>query len=161
MNRKKVYAAGFSSGGRFSQWMAATWTNVFAGIAAVGAMNGWNDPITDALVAPPPALEPLPVFLIRGSLDPRQPFFGGTNDTGHLTVSAADDLAYWVSGSACVGAPTITTVGVVQQWHYGACAGGYEVQLEGVSGLGHEWPEAPAYNASIRIVDFLLPFTRP
>jgi polyhydroxybutyrate depolymerase len=161
INLKKVYACGFSSGGRMSQWMAATWTNVLAAIAPVGAMIGWNDRDTGALVAPPTPLEAVPVFMVRGSMDAKQPFFGGTNAAGQFCFSAADGLAYWSNGSSCVGAPTITTVGVVTAWEYTACLGGTEVKLEGVAGLTHEWPESPSYNASVRVIDFLLRFTRP
>jgi polyhydroxybutyrate depolymerase len=161
INRKKVYIAGFSNGGRFCNWFAATWPGLLAGLAPVCSQVGWNDPVTGALVPPPTPLEPLPMLMVRGSLDLRQPFFGGTNDTGQLTFSAAEDLDFWVNANVCVPPPVTTTVGVVMAWHYTTCAGGTEAKLEGVSGLGHEWPESAAYNASMRIVDFLLLFARP
>ena len=161
LDRKRIYAAGFSNGGRFCNWFAATWPGVLAGIAPVCSQIGWNDPVSGALVAPPMPLEPLPVIMVRGSLDPRQPFFGGTNNSGQLTFSAAQDLAFWANANLCTPPPITNTVGVVSSRHFTTCAGGTEALLEGVSGLGHEWPESAAYNASLRIVDFLLPFSRP
>lgn len=161
INRKKVYAAGFSNGGRFCNRFASTWPGWLAGIAPVCSQIGWNDPLTGALVAPPPPVEPMPVIMVRGSLDQRQPFYGGTNDTSQLTFAAAEDLDFWANANTCVSPPVMTSVGVVMSWHYLTCAGGTEVKLEGVSGLGHEWPVSAAYNASLRVVDFLLLFSRP
>jgi polyhydroxybutyrate depolymerase len=161
VDRKRVYAAGFSNGGRFCNWLGATWPGLLAGLAPVCSQIGWNDPVTGALVAPPAPLEPLPVMMVRGSLDPRQPFFGSTNVAGQLTFSAADDLAFWVNANLCLPPPVTNTVGIISSWHYTTCDAGTEALLEGVSGLGHEWPEAPAYNASVRVVDFLLLFARP
>ncbi|MFM7103123.1 MAG: hypothetical protein ACKO3N_18385, partial [Verrucomicrobiota bacterium] len=124
--------------------------------AAVGSTTGWVDPVTGLLVAAPPPLEPMPVMLVRGTADTQRPFNGSAT-----VFSAADDLAYWARGDACVPPPLVTSVGSVTAWEFNNCAGTSVAKLEGVAGLGHEWPETPGYNASFRIVEFLLLFTRP
>ncbi len=161
IERRRVYLCGFSNGGRMGFWMAATRTNVLAAIGAVGAMTGWNDRTTGALIAPPAPLEPVAVHMTRGTLDDRVPYNGGTNNAEQLVFSVWDDLAYWVGGSGCAGAPVTNVVGVTTNIVYAPCAGIAEVQLDVVGGLTHQWPESTNYNASIRVVDFLLRFTRP
>jgi polyhydroxybutyrate depolymerase len=161
IERRRVYLCGFSNGGRMGFWMSATWTNVLAAIGVVGSMTGWNDRTNGALVAPPAPLEPVPVHMTRGTMDNRVTFDGSPNNAGQLCFSAWDDLAYWVSGSGCVGVPVTNVVGVTTNIVYAPCAGTAEVQFDAVGGLTHQWPESPTYNASIRVVDFLLRFTRP
>ncbi len=161
LDRRRVYLCGFSNGGRMGFWMSATWPNVLAAIGAVGSMTGWNDRTNGALIAPPVPLEPVPVHMTRGTLDDRVPWNGGPNNAGTPAFSAWDDLAYWVSGSGCAGVPVTNVVGVVTNIVYAPCAGTAEVQLDVVDGLTHQWPESINYNASIRVVDFLLRFTRP
>lgn len=161
IERRRVYLCGFSNGGRMGFWLSATWTNVLAAIGAVGSMTGWNDRTNGALVAPPAPAEPVPVHMTRGTLDNRVTFDGSPNNAGQLCFSAWEDLAYWASGSGCVGVPVTNVVGVVTNIVYSPCAGTAEVQLDAVGGLAHQWPESPTYNASIRVVDFLLRFTRP
>jgi len=161
IERRRVYMCGFSNGGRMGFWMSSTWTNVLAAVGAVCSMTGWNDRTNGALVAPPAPLESVPVHMTRGTADDRVSFIGSTNNAGQLCFSAWDDLAYWVSGSGCTGAPVTNIVGVVTNIVYAPCAGTAEVQLDAVGGLTHQWPETPTYNASIRVVDFLLRFTRP
>jgi poly(3-hydroxybutyrate) depolymerase len=161
VDRLRVYSAGFSGGGQFSHWLAASQPGYLAAIAAVCSQTGWNEPdASGPVVAPPPPLEPIAVLMVRGGLDSKRPFNGGLNVDGVQCRSAADDVAYWTSGNTCVGAPVVTAGAGVMQWAYGACAGTTEVVLVRVDALGHSWPDAPPYNANVQVIDFLLTHTR-
>jgi hypothetical protein len=100
------------------------------------------------------------VLMVRGGLDAKRPFNGGPNIDGVETRSAMDDVAYWTTGSSCVGAPVVTSAPGVMRWEYGACAGTTEVILVRVDALGHAWPDAPPYNANVQVIDFLLAHSR-
>jgi polyhydroxybutyrate depolymerase len=155
VDRLRVYAAGFSSGGDFSHWLGSTTTGLLAAIAPVCHTMGWVDPSTGALITPPPPLEPMSVLMVRGGMDPRRPFNGSAT-----SFSAQDDMAYWVNGSGCAGAPVVTSAPGVMRWQNAACAGTTEVILVRVDNMGHEWPDGPPYNANVQVIDFLLTHTR-
>jgi poly(3-hydroxybutyrate) depolymerase len=165
LDRKRIYACGFSGGGSFAHYLGLTTSNLLAAIAPVATMTGWNDPDTGALIVPPPALEALPVLMVRGTLDARRPYGGGVNNTGQLTFSAGDDLTYWTNQNAC-GALVISNAlaANVTQWIYPTCTGTTEVQLIRVGGMPHIWPDQADgfnYNANVAVIDFLLTHARP
>jgi polyhydroxybutyrate depolymerase len=108
VDRKRIYACGFSGGGSFCHYLASTTTGLLAAIAPVCTQTGWNEPDeTGPVVSPPPPLEPMPVLMVRGSLDSKRPFLGGLNIDGVECRSAADDRAYWTGANACIGAPIV------------------------------------------------------
>jgi poly(3-hydroxybutyrate) depolymerase len=165
LDHDRTYACGFSGGGSFSHYLGITTTNLFAAIAPVCTMTGRNDPDTGALVVPPPSLEPMPVLMVRGSQDVRRPFNGGTNDTGQLTFSAAEDVDCWTPQNLCTSftATNSLAINVTQRIHPN-CSGTTEVQLIRVGGMPHMWPDAADgfnYNANVEVIDFLLTHTRP
>ena len=50
----------------------------------------------------------MPILMVRGTADTKRPYNGGPNLDGQQCRSAADDVAYWTSGDACVLAPIVT-----------------------------------------------------
>ncbi len=166
LDRKRVYASGFSNGGSLSHYLASTTTGLLAAIAPVCAQTGWNDPVTGLIPTPPPPLEAMPVLMVRGTLDPDRPFNGGPNtDTPPvLCRSATDDTDYWTSADACIGGPVTTSVLNVTTYHYQVCVGTTEVILVAVGGMAHLWPDAADgfnYDANVSVIDFLLQHARP
>lgn len=161
VDRLRVYAAGFSNGGEFCNWLAGTTTGLLAAIAPVCAQTGWNEPdATGPIVSPPAPLEPIAVLIVRGGLDPKRPFNGGLNIDGVECRSANDDAAYWSSGNLCAGAPVVTSAPGVMRWQQAACSGTTETTLVRVDALGHAWPDAPPFNANVNVIDFLLSHSR-
>ncbi len=165
VDRKSVYACGFSGGGSFCHWLAATTPGLLAAIAPVCTQTGWNEPdASGPIVAPPPPLEPMPVLMVRGSLDSKRPFNGGLNIDGVQCRSAADDLAYWTAANACVGAPVVNVnLNVITRRH-SVCVGTIEVVLVAVGGMDHLWPDAADgfnFDANTMVIDFLLRHSRP
>lgn len=165
VDRKRIYACGFSSGGAFSHWMAGTTTGLLAAIAPVCTQTGWNEPDNNGpIVAPPPPLEPIPVLIVRGTNDTTRPYYGGTNYLGNLCRSAADDVNYWTNGNMCAAGYTTSTSGPVTTYEYSACAGTSEVVLVRIDGMPHIWPDAAdgfGFDANSDVIDFLLMHARP
>jgi len=155
VDRLRIYATGFSSGGDFSHWLGSTTTGLLAAIAPVCHTMGWVDRSTGLLVMPPPALETMAVMMVRGGMDPERPFNGSAT-----SFSAQQDAAYWTAGNGCAGAPVVTSVPGLVRWQFSPCAGTTEVILVRVNNMGHEWPDGPLFNANVEIIDFLLTHTR-
>jgi polyhydroxybutyrate depolymerase len=154
INRKRVYACGFSGGGSFSHWLAPICTQ-----------TGWKEPDANGpIVAPPAPLEAMPVMMVRGTNDATRPYYGGTNYLGNLCRSAADDVNYWTNGNSCAAAYSTTTSGVVTTYAYQTCAPGTEVVLVRIDGMPHIWPDAAdgfGFDANDVVIDFLLRHARP
>lgn len=165
VNRKRVYACGFSNGGGMSHYLASTTTGLLAAIGPVCTQTGWNDPVTGLIPTPPAPLEPMPVLIVRGLLDPDRPFTGGTNQSdGTLCRSAADDTAYWVGADTCIGAPVVTSMLNVTNYTYQVCTGTTEVRLVAVGRMAHLWADAADgfnFDANVTVIDFLLRHARP
>ncbi len=164
LERRRIYACGFSSGGSFSHYFAATMPGVLAAIGPVCTQTGWNDPVTGAILAPPAPLEPLPVMMVRGGSDSKRPYNGGLNIDNVLCRSAADDVNYWTNGNMCASSFTSNTTANVTTYRYTACAPGTEVILVRVGGMPHIWPDASdgfTFDANVTVINFLLRFTRP
>lgn len=163
VDRARIYLTGFSSGGAFSHYFAATYPGVVAAIAPVCTQTGWNDPVTGAILAPPAPLEPMAVMMVRGTADPKRPYNGGLNVDGVLCRSAAQDVAYWTAGSACALAPVTTVTGYGVNQRFPNCAGTTEVVLVRVDTMPHLWPDAAdgfGFDANVSVIDFLLRHTR-
>jgi polyhydroxybutyrate depolymerase len=166
LDPKRIYATGFSGGGSFSYYLGMTTTNLLAAIAPVCTMVGWDEQTNIAvLVTPPPALEPIPVLMVRGTLDTRRPYNGGLSDTGNMCYSANDDFNYWVTNNLCTGIITTTALATnITEIVNGVCSGTTEVRLVRVGGMPHLWPDASDgfnYNANVSVIDFLLTHARP
>lgn len=161
VDRLRVYGTGFSNGGEFCNWLAASQPGYLAAIAPVCAQTGWNEPdASGPIVSPPAPLEPIAVLIVRGGLDPKRPFNGGLNIDGVECRSASDDASYWSSGNFCAGAPVVTSAPGVMRWQQAACSGTTETTLVRVDALGHAWPDAPPFNANVNVIDFLLSHSR-
>jgi autotransporter-associated beta strand protein len=161
VDRLRVYGTGFSNGGEFCNWLAASQSGYLAAIAPVCAQTGWNEPdASGPIVAPPAPLEPIAVLMVRGGLDPKRPFNGGLNIDGVECRSASDDASYWSSGNLCAGAPVVTSAPGIMRWQQAACSGTTETTLVRVDALGHAWPDAPPFNANVNVIDFLLSHSR-
>ncbi len=148
VDRGRVYAAGISNGGLFSQRLAR---ELAPRIAAIGVVAiSMSDKI--ALMRAP--ARPVPVVLVPGTDDPLVPWAGG--DLGFAgsrrkvgtVLSVAETVAAWASLNRCSPPPAVTWEpdrspqdGTrVRREAYGPCGDGSEVVLYAVEGGGHTWP---------------------
>ncbi len=185
IDRKRIYAGGFSNGGQMCHRLAATTTNVFAAYAAIGSAVASTFG-TGALVYQDPPLQPSPVMIVNATNDCKRPFWGGVNDEGTLQPPARDSVTHWTNGNACVGAPILSTnvvvtnhinrvfascgapyppfnapkTNLVIREHYQlGCAPGTEVQFITLTDGGHAWVEAAdnvGFDTSRDVLEFFL-----
>ncbi|HLP42185.1 MAG TPA: PHB depolymerase family esterase, partial [Fibrobacteria bacterium] len=127
IDRKRVYASGFSQGGFLSFQLGCRYADVFAAIAPVsGLLNN------------------------SAGCNPKRPvpmiFTFGTNegfDVNGFLQSGRD----WVKLNGCDATPTVLDPypagnpnSVVTRSIHGSCKEGAEVVIQSVEGGGHEWP---------------------
>lgn len=128
IDRKRIYATGFSMGGGFSYYLACNAADTFAAVSP----NAFD--LTEETSPSCAPSRPISVLSQRGTNDTVVPYGGGPGSGGNLTFLGAEaTLARWVELNACTGEPSID--GATQL--YATCAGGVEVGLNTVTGGGH------------------------
>jgi len=130
----RVFATGFSGGGRITSQLACDASGVFAAVAPV---SGLRRP------TPCPTSRPVPVIAFHGTADPVDPYAG--NGEAYWTYSVPIAAQRWAQQDGCaVQATTSRPEAGVTLTAYTGCAGRAEVRLYAVAGEGHEWPGGPA-----------------
>ena len=150
IDRKRIYATGFSNGATFTQYLGCVLSSQLAAIAPVsGSM-----PVEDAPTCRP--RRAISVLEIAGTADPIMPYDGGEiTILGHprgKVRSAAQSVAFWAQNAGCGGSRTTMLPQRVRAGRthvtrttYEACAKGANVVLYTVKGGGHTWPGGPQY----------------
>ena len=127
----RVYATGFSGGGRMSSLLGCRLADRLAAIAPVSALR----------FPPPCAGRPLPVLTFHGLADPQNTYDGhlpGRN--GEWEESVPEALAGWANRNGCKGSAILDDPpGPLSTMHYDGCADGADVRLIRIDGLGHRW----------------------
>jgi polyhydroxybutyrate depolymerase len=131
MNAARVYATGFSGGGRMISQVACHPDHPFAAVAAVGGLR-----------APVPCQGgPVPVLGVHGTADPLNPFDGPGQS--YWTYGVPDAARRWAAHNHCASLPTVGTPrpGVSLSLYHG-CQAEAAVGLYALAGTGHVWPSA-------------------
>jgi polyhydroxybutyrate depolymerase len=136
VDRRRVYAAGFSNGGGLVFRLGAELSTRIAAIAPV-ASHCW-------LKHPQPQ-RPVPTIYLIGSDDPLTPLEGGEIHSpfgGTATMlSVWESLATWARAFGCSPEPRVVRHdGGVQVYDYGPGQEGAELIVYVIEGLGHHWP---------------------
>jgi polyhydroxybutyrate depolymerase len=128
---KHVYTSGFSNGGMISQMLACKMSDVFAAAAPMGS----------TLTIPPSDCQPtrpIPIMMINGTADPLVGYDAPSLSGG---IAATDAFELWADRNLCTGAPVVTLQrGAATCESYTSCAGGVEVTLCSIEGMGHCMP---------------------
>jgi len=127
----RVYATGFSGGGRMSSLLGCRLNDRIAAIAPVGGLR-WTGPCPGRAV---------PVLTVHGTVDLTNPYEGHGDRGGEWVESVPEALAGWASHDRCQ--PKLLQdrqPGPVQTLRYAGCEGGTEVRLIRIDGMGHVWP---------------------
>lgn len=188
LDRKRIYAGGFSMGGQMAYNLAGRTTNVFAAFAAVESSIGNDLPAGPAVHLPPPPTEPRPVLIMNCTNSCARPFWGGVNQDGIYMTPAFQAVSHWTNGNACLagfGVVTNTIVSsnlarfsacgakppagqtqtnhvIVQRW--ANCAGDSEVVFVTLTDGGHIWPDVNdnlGLDASREVLRFFMQHARP
>lgn len=139
---RRVYATGFSGGGRMASALACARPDLIAAIAPVAGLRaGRPDPADTATVdaASCQPERPVAVITFHGDADFVNPFEGSDDLRWGYTVGRA--LATWASLSGCRRGPvtTVVTEHVTTVAHT-QCAQRADVVGYVVAGGGHTWP---------------------
>ena len=122
IDKKRIYAAGYSHGARMSSLLACDLSN---DIAAIGGVAGVIFPATCA------PSRPVPVINIYG-----------TEDTYYL--EGDHSAQNWAEKNGCQKAPKTKTVSkLVEQMTYASCKTNAELVIYRIKGGGHIWPDSP------------------
>lgn len=154
----RVFAAGMSNGGMFTQRLACDAAGVFAAYA-VGVANLPRD--LEGRCAP---ARPAPMVFFNGTADRLMPFEGGEIATSRLlragvggtVLSYAQTQQFWAESNGCApgsgprALPDRVDDGTsVRFEEIGGCAGGAVLQFYTIDGGGHTWPGATGRGARV------------
>jgi len=150
VDRRNVYAVGYSQGAVFLHHLACESGDTFAGFASVAGMM--SVPVSESCSRTAPAH----MMMVNGSDDTVLPFDG--QDAGSQSLlSAVDTMLRWRDEAGCVGGAVRTTerVGTARAdvRRYGTCENGAQVHLYELLDHGHEWP-APDVAVEAEISSF-------
>jgi polyhydroxybutyrate depolymerase len=127
----RVYATGFSGGGRMASLLACRLNTRIAAVAPMAGLR-WPGPCEG---------RPVPVLTLHGLADPQNPYAGHAAGRGaEWLESVPEALAGWARHNGC-DADTILEdpSGPLSTLRYEGCDDDTEVRLIRIDGLGHSW----------------------
>lgn len=127
----RVYATGFSGGGRMASLLACRLNTRIAAIAPMAALR-WPGPCEG---------RPVPILTFHGLADTQNPYDGGVaGRNGEWVESVPDALAGWARHNRCAAEAILEDPpGPLSTLRYDGCAEGAELRLVRIDGLGHTW----------------------
>jgi polyhydroxybutyrate depolymerase len=131
LDNARVYATGFSGGGRMSSLLGCAMGSRLAAIAPVAGLR-----------FPSPCGGPaVPVLTFHGLADQQNPYNGHATGRGaEWEESVPDAMAGWARRNSCKGDVILDDPpGPLSTMRYDGCADGAEVRLIRIDGLGHRW----------------------
>lgn len=151
VDSSRVYAAGISNGGFFSNRLACDLSDKIAAIAAVAAT------MPSTLPENCHPVRPLSVMYMNGTKDPLVPINGGAVGANlglhrGTCISLADAIRFWTkwdetnSAAKTMDIPNRTNDGThVRREVYAGGKSGTEVVVYRIEGGGHTWPGGTQY----------------
>ena len=130
-DERRVYATGFSGGGRMTSLLGC---QLALRIAAIAPVSGLRFP-------EPCSGRPVPVLTFHGLADPQNTYDGHAPGRGaEWLESVPDALAGWARHDSCKGDVVLDDpAGPLSTLRYDGCGGGTEVRMIRIDGLGHTW----------------------
>ena len=127
----RVYATGFSGGGRMTSLLACRLNTRIAAIAPMAGLR-WPGPCTG---------RPVPVLTFHGLADTQNPYAGKAPGRGaEWLESVPDALASWARHNGCdLDVIMDDPPGPLSTMRYKGCDNDAEVRVIRIDGLGHSW----------------------
>lgn len=127
----RVYATGFSGGGRMSSLLACRLNTRLAAIAPMAGLR-WPGPCKG---------RPVPVLTLHGLADVQNPYAGHAAGRGaEWLESIPDALAGWARHNGCdLDVILDDPPGPLSTMRYEGCDNDADVRLIRIDGLGHSW----------------------
>ncbi|HEY6358305.1 MAG TPA: PHB depolymerase family esterase [Vicinamibacterales bacterium] len=136
---RRIFATGFSGGGRLASQLACDASTMFAAVAPV---SGLRRP------SPCAPARPVSVISFHGTADPVDPYQG--HGQAYWIDSVPQAAQAWAAQNGCAVAPiTSEPASGVMLTTYAACLQSSAVELYTLAGEGHEWPGGPPLGAAI------------
>lgn len=130
IDRARVYATGFSGGGRMVSQLACDLSDRIAAIAAVGGIR-FPGPCSDA--------RSLPILAFHGTGDETNPYDGGGRP--YWGTGVEDAVSGWAQHNHCAQRVERPLGASVLEIRYAGDGCGAEVLLVRIDGFGHAWPD--------------------
>jgi polyhydroxybutyrate depolymerase len=130
IDRQRVYATGFSGGGRMVSQLAC---DLSARVAAIAAIGGIRFP------GPCAQARPMPILAFHGTADDVNPYDGGGRPYWGTGVEPA--VSGWAEHNHCPTRSERAAAPNALQISYGGDGCGAEVVLYRIDGFAHSWPD--------------------
>jgi polyhydroxybutyrate depolymerase len=130
VDRRRVYAAGFSGGGRMVSQLACDLSEHIAAIAAIGGIR-FPGPCAQARA--------MPILAFHGTADDTNPYDGGGRPYWGTGVEPA--ISGWAEHNHCATRSERPLGPNVLEISYAGAGCGAEVVLVRLDGFGHSWPD--------------------
>jgi polyhydroxybutyrate depolymerase len=151
IDRRRVYATGFSNGGGLSYWLACTLSDRIAAIA----------PMSTGMRVPPSQCHPthpIAVFALHGLTDPVAPYYGGTSiiQTVGPQPPVQQGIDFWRQFDGTQNIERMREFGGAAECDlYLGGRDGSRVQLCRIPGMGHRWPGSQPTPRSLMVDRYL------
>jgi len=155
IDKSRIYSAGMSNGGFFSQYLSINMPNTFAALASISA--SLEEPTYRKLKPQ----QPISILFVHGDDDDVVPFNGGSigvagaldEKTPRKATSAAQAVGYWVKSNQCKDIPLIQNIPDAKpndgthavRKVYSGGKNGTEVIFIAIQNGGHTWPSGWQY----------------
>jgi polyhydroxybutyrate depolymerase len=130
IDRQRVYATGFSGGGRMVSQLACDLSGRIAAIAAIGGIR-FPGPCSDARA--------MPILAFHGSADDTNPYDGGGRP--YWGTGVEDAVSGWAGHNRCDQRGERALGSSALEIRYAGDGCGAEVVLVRIDGFGHSWPD--------------------
>lgn len=149
IDRDRIYATGFSSGGIFTQILACSLSDRISAFASVAATLPAN-------LAPNCQPDnPVSILTINGTGDRSVPYGGGKiAGAGREVISVPRTVELWRQHDGCVAKAQVKSGKRVKISRYSGCRDGSEVMSISVKNGGHCWPDGDGIDATRAIWKF-------
>lgn len=141
-DQRRVYATGYSGGGRMASALACHLADRVAAVATVAGLRaGRPSPVDTSVpdVADCRPSRPVSVLEFHGDADYTNPYAGSTDLRWGYSVPVAAQT--WARIDGCRVGPEVTEVSEhVLRYAYSRCDGRADVELYRIAGGGHTWP---------------------
>jgi polyhydroxybutyrate depolymerase len=136
VDKRRIYATGFSNGASMAFQVGRRLSRKFAAIAPVAGSDWSMQTMID---------RPIPVLYITGTADPLNPFAGGPIRIGSKTYGkkppVRELIDNWVRLLGCpAGSRVVYEKDDVRGIAYGPCEQGSELVFYTIDKMGHTWP---------------------
>jgi polyhydroxybutyrate depolymerase len=141
VDRKRIYATGFSNGAMMAYWLACELSDQVAAIAPVGATQA---------VQSCQAGRPVSVLHFHGTNDQLNPYDGGYGPGGKVNFAPVKDtIQFWVKQNGCPVQAQVKEAGNIVNERYSPCAQNTAVELYTIVGGEHAWPGGESISEEI------------